>query len=260
MKTRRKDYVIYAACRVLFLPALCRCVLSSPDMKFACVRSDLALSVGVEVSVTQIKKKKEYLTPSNISNHSLIPIAGICRIAQITITLRCSKQYIPMKRILLVMFCLVMGMSLSAQAPQVRAGKFSVARDKQVYFSKGNLQYIRSVDTWQFAEAQYRCIGVANLGTDEDGNPMLADTIDLFGWGTGNNPTLWSYDCNDYNEFVDWGVNRICGDEPVVWRTLSAAEWRYLLVSRTNAPELRGSADIDGLFGMVVLPDDWASL
>ncbi len=165
-----------------------------------------------------------------------------------------------MKRNLLLTLFLILCVCLSAQAVQGGVGKFSVAKDKQVYFSHGNLQYVQSTNTWQFAELQYEFVGAANLTIGEDGNPVLADTIDLFGWGTGHNPTLWSYDSNDYNEYVDWGVNRIGGDEPNTWRTLSVAEWRYLLTSRANALKLRGSASINGLFGMILLPDDWASL
>lgn len=34
------------------------------------------------------------------------------------------------------------------------SGLFSVSADKQVYFSKGDLQYQASTDTWRFAENQ----------------------------------------------------------------------------------------------------------
>ena len=165
-----------------------------------------------------------------------------------------------MKRNILLPLYLILCLSLSARAAQAGACRFSVAKDKQVYFSQGNLQYVLSTGTWPFAEQQHKCIGAANLTTGEDGKPVLADTIDLFGWGTGDNPALWSYDYNDYSEYIDWGVNRISDDDPGAWRTLSVAEWRYLLTSRANASKLRGSAWIDGLFGMILLPDDWASL
>ena len=60
------------------------------------------------------------------------------------------------------------------------SGKFSVSADKQVSFSKGNLQYQASTNTWRFAENQTDYIGEANanISATYDG------WIDLFGWGT----------------------------------------------------------------------------
>ena len=46
-------------------------------------------------------------------------------------------------------------------------GLFSVSDNKKVSFSKGNLQYQASTNTWRFAEQQY----------------LYGD---LFGWGTGS--------------------------------------------------------------------------
>ncbi len=59
-------------------------------------------------------------------------------------------------------------------------GKFSVSSSKQVSFSKGNLQYQASTNTWRFAESQTDYIGAANknISATYDG------WIDLFGWGT----------------------------------------------------------------------------
>ena len=42
-------------------------------------------------------------------------------------------------------------------------GVFSVAADKQVTFSPGNLQYTQSTNTWSFAENQYDYIGTDNV-------------------------------------------------------------------------------------------------
>ena len=51
-------------------------------------------------------------------------------------------------------------------------GVFSVSADKQVTFSKGNLQYTQSTNTWSFAENQYDYLGQANIAIDAD---ILAD-------------------------------------------------------------------------------------
>ncbi|MGM9809331.1 MAG: hypothetical protein ACI30J_00455 [Paludibacteraceae bacterium] len=40
---------------------------------------------------------------------------------------------------------------------------FSIAADKQVVFSPGNLQYIQSTKTWAFASQQYSFLGTANV-------------------------------------------------------------------------------------------------
>ena len=65
------------------------------------------------------------------------------------------------------------------------AKPFTVAEGKQVTFSGGNLQYTQSTQTWVFAEHQYDTIGNANITTGAEGNKVLADKIDLFGW-SGN--------------------------------------------------------------------------
>ena len=141
--------------------------------------------------------------------------------------------------------------------PGKRIGVFSVAKDKQVSFSQGNLQYIQSANLWRFAENQYDYLGEENV---KDGE--LANRIDLFGWSANNTTAPFgistSTDAADYaGEFVDWGVNIISGDAPTTWRTLSIAEWEYLLEKRPNAANLQGIAQVNGVNGLIILPDDW---
>jgi hypothetical protein len=137
------------------------------------------------------------------------------------------------------------------------SGLFSISADKQVQFSRGNLQYQASTDTWRFAESQYVAIG-------EEGNSNISDTydgwIDLFGWGTGNNPTLCTGDALDFTTFVDWGTNPISngGNKENIWRTLTQSEWEYMITSRENANILYGQATINGTHGLVLLPDNWS--
>ncbi len=149
-------------------------------------------------------------------------------------------------------------------------GLFSVAADKQVYFSQGNLQCTDPLDattrTWAFAEHQYDRIGTANISSVTLVTGMvinnLASTIDLFGWSTDNTATQFgiskSSSSSDYEgNFVDWGTNAITngGNVANLWRTLTNAEWNYLFSGRTNAANLYGSATVNGITGMVVLPD-----
>ena len=160
-------------------------------------------------------------------------------------------------------------------SPTFVSKPFSIAADRKVVFSPGNLQFIQSTKTWVFASQQYAFLGTANVvgGKDEiDGDEFgkskageaLADTIDLFGWSANKGNSKWgigiSTDENDYRgEFVDWGKN--IGDGKT-WRTLSADEWTYLLINRAEASNKYGVARIqingtEYANGLVLLPDSW---
>ena len=154
-------------------------------------------------------------------------------------------------------------------------GVFSVSETQQVYFSKGNLQYIGSASTpyWKFADNQWDCLGYGYFGQYEN--------IDLFGWGTsgyyyGNTYYLpWDYDnsngslygpLGNYSltgtfENADWGIyNPISngGDQSHYWRTLTKEEWIYVFHTRTTVSGIRYAfAMIEGKCGMILLPDDW---
>ena len=154
--------------------------------------------------------------------------------------------------------------------PSAGIGTFSVSADKQVTFSKGNLQYTQSTNTWSFAENQYDYIGTDNVtGGSVESDPeygdskkgtALADKVDLFGWSTSatNYGVSTSEENIDYyGSFVDWGTNKIGNDAPNTWRTLSNEEWRYLLNNRPNASSLCGVAQVNGVNGLILLPDNW---
>ena len=65
------------------------------------------------------------------------------------------------------------------------------------------------------------------------------------------------------NKKSDWGVfNAILngGDETGMWRTLTYKEWDYLLNKRggeTNAFAKRGVGIVNGVYGVILLPDFW---
>ena len=150
-------------------------------------------------------------------------------------------------------------------------GLFSVSETQQVYFSRGNLQYQASTNTWRFAEHQYDYVGTQTAdgngyyGGNVSGsdNRSISSTysgwIDLFGWGTGSNPTLSSQIYWDYGTFVDWGSNPISngGNTANRWRTLTQAEWEYLLNERPNASSKFAIGNINGVGGLILLPDSW---
>ena len=146
-------------------------------------------------------------------------------------------------------------------------GLFSVSATKQVYFSMGNLQYDGANSIWQFAANQYDIIASANA------NPTATSLIDLFGWGTssfnGKNPWMTSTVSTDYgygnnrnitNTQYDWGKRNAIvngGNEAGMWRTLTTQEWSYLLNTRTDAAAKRGIATVNGVYGVVILPDEF---
>ena len=154
--------------------------------------------------------------------------------------------------------------------PSQGIGVFSVSATKQVTFSPGNLQYTQSTNTWSFAQKQYDYIGTDNVtggsvstdatyGDSKIGT-ALADKVDLFGWSTAatNFGVSTSTDESDYSgSFVDWGTNKIGNDAPNTWRTLTDDEWDYLRHNRTNADALCGVAQVNGVNGLIFLPDNW---
>lgn len=140
--------------------------------------------------------------------------------------------------------------------PSAGIGVFSVSASKQVTFSPGNLQYHPANDKWRFAESQTDYIGEANSNISE----TYYGWLDLFGWSTSatNFGVSTSQDYTDYlGSFVDWGMNKIGNDTSDTWRTLTDDEWDYLLNTRTNASDLSGVAQVNGVNGLIFLPDTW---
>lgn len=146
--------------------------------------------------------------------------------------------------------------TFSASEPQ-GIGVFSVASNKVVAFAPGNLQHITTNHSWAFAANQYEYIGTRNMVSQ-----AFADTIDLFAWSTDTDPsTAWGVTLIDDNNlftgnFVDWGT---AIGEGTTWRTLTSAEWEYLRAKRTNAAQLIGVGSIDGIHGLILLPDNWVA-
>ncbi len=149
--------------------------------------------------------------------------------------------------------------TIFADVPEgILNGRFSIEENKQIRFSKGNLQYYCSSATWKFADSQLTFIGEANtnISTSYEG------WIDLFGWSneTTNYGITGSNSSNDYSgAFYDWGNAAIVngGNKANLWRTLTSEEFNYLLKSRNDAQNLFGTAKIGTIEGIVLLPDTW---
>ena len=143
------------------------------------------------------------------------------------------------------------------EKPAMKSGSgFSVSDSKSVYFAKGNLQYNPATHQWRLAENQWDVIGDANKNLSDKYNGW----IDLFGWGTGNNPTNNSTNNKDYDNFSDWGKNNISNGGGNKWRTLSKDEWEYVFDIRNTPSGIRfAKASVNGVKGVILLPDNWNS-
>lgn len=167
-------------------------------------------------------------------------------------------------RLLFVAFLLLKGTCMYATEGALR-GKFAISATDTVAFSRGNLQYQPSTSTWRFAENQWDFMGTANgrirsyQYSTEGWVWTYKGWLDLFGWGTGNNPTASSTTNSNYGSFTDWGRNAISngGKKANLWRTLTKDEWDYLFRGRENAASLYANGTVSGVNGSILLPDNW---
>lgn len=146
--------------------------------------------------------------------------------------------------------------------------------------------------TWRFAPNQWDTIGYDNKYIDS----AYTGWIDLFNWATSGyhdpndpyninyQPYSWDYNHPTGNLSLnwhgygpsynmpdtsligtssnyDWGVyNAISngGNAPCMWRTLTKAEWDYLLFTRITASGIRyAKATVNGMTGLVIVPESW---
>lgn len=143
-----------------------------------------------------------------------------------------------------------------------------------MYFSQGNLQYVGG--EWRFADHQWDY-----LGDNGQGSATEEVARDLFGWGTSGHshgaasyqPWSTGQDPQDYYAYgeagfnlfdetgeADWGVNGIANGGGVegLWRVPTREEWDYLLHGRTTTSGIRyAKANVNGVRGLILLPDDW---
>lgn len=138
-------------------------------------------------------------------------------------------------------------------------GRFTInTGGEQIVFAQGNLQYNANTQVWRFADDQLTALGTANVNIS-DGS--YTGWVDLFGWGTGTNPTNYSTDWQNYPTFNEWGENAISngGNTSSQWRTLTNKEWDYLFFKRANATSLFGFGQVEGIKGLILLPDGWTN-
>ena len=149
----------------------------------------------------------------------------------------------------------------------------------QVYFSKGNLQYIGSADMpyWKFADHQWEDFGAS---TEQSSTNQNVDR-DRFCWATsgynhganryqpwdinGDNSDYyaygnWWYNLNQNTGQADWGYNAIIngGNVENIWRTLTDFEWNCVFNYRNTTSGIRYvKAQVNNVNGVILLPDNW---
>ena len=108
----------------------------------------------------------------------------------------------------------------------IQIGLFSISDNVQVRISQGNLQYKDA--TYRFAPSQLHCCHIPGMNNEgyEDLFPYAEERTHL----------------------------TINGQQ---WRMLALNEWKYLLYQRANAELLLGQARVEGLNGLILLPDAW---
>jgi hypothetical protein len=160
-------------------------------------------------------------------------------------------------------------------------GLFTInANGNQVYFSRGNLQYIGSASSpyWKFADNQWDYFGDNGQGSEDQDVDR-----DLFGWGTSGynhgancyqpwntsqtDSDYYAYGGYTYNLYdqtgkADWGYNPISNGGNIAnqWRTLTQPEWNYVFNTRNTISGIRyAKANVNNVNGVILLPDDWSS-
>lgn len=134
--------------------------------------------------------------------------------------------------------------------------QFSVSSTQKVYFSRANLKCNAANPNqlvWGFHENQYEeCPGFgainSNSGTGTSGIHITSSNeMDRFSWGFHSSTTVSEEDWVDgsrnlnWNDGTDWGCALKGTAYGNYWRTLTAAEWEYLLSSRSGKRFLRAS-------------------
>ena len=153
----------------------------------------------------------------------------------------------------------------------ILAGEFSVSDTKKVHFSRGNLYYDANDKKWNLEYNQYDFRTYSGCGScingiyDKDGGTPT-NNWGLFGWvgdaqnsfntepevyGVSTSTESANYTCTSNCSLKrDWG--QTIGD---TWRTLTKDEWEYLLGKRTNYADKSGYAIVNGVNGLIMLPD-----
>ena len=135
-------------------------------------------------------------------------------------------------------------------------GLFSVSATKKVVFSKGNLRCMKSGESWawSFFSNQYDYYNAYNENNWDKfcwvgASGALNSEPDK--WGISTSMANSDFGTNDDDKLKsDWGYRIGTG-----WRTPTNDEWTYLLKTRDGATSKYGFATVNGVYGIIILPD-----
>lgn len=150
---------------------------------------------------------------------------------------------------------------------------------QKVIFSQANLSYQATSGTWRFHDYQWDFIGTGiNSPVSGSNNENIAQDytgwIDLFGWGTSNynEKYAWMVSTTDgeygngsddiAGTYYDWGKNNPIsngGNVAGMWRTLTSAEWNYVLNQRgdENTPRYIKAVIGETHHGVIIFPEGY---
>lgn len=124
--------------------------------------------------------------------------------------------------LLVVVLVLVLGNKHTSDFDEL-PGVFSVGPNKTVVFAKGNLQVKTSPFKYRLAKNQYDILGEQSSS-------------------------------NDWTDLLDFAFSDShFENNGKIWRTLTADEWSYLINRNRGCVH----AEIDGVYGLVIFPDNW---
>ena len=144
-----------------------------------------------------------------------------------------------------------------ARKIEALTGVFTINGDgDKINFSRGNLRYNYKEDAWYTGTKQYESLGFYNL---RFGDAEYKGSVDLFGFSCessnfGLKPSNKNADFT--GNFVDWGTKFDAADG---WRTLSKAEWNYIL-GRGEKAWTMASLSADTIIGLILFPDGWTDI
>ena len=145
----------------------------------------------------------------------------------------------------------------------------------KIRFSQGNLQYRASDNYWRFAEHQYDYLGngeSSGNNTDTTARKTQTKFIDLYFWASSGYAvqpylrapmsTTKQPKSNIEETNYDWGVynkNKISNGGTTDWKTLTTAEWNYLLLTGASRAAIARYvfAKIGSIYGLIVFPDNY---
>jgi len=225
---------------------------NTPVNPYSYSKADTDGSIQVHAEGTEGTEKWAIILPNTSSVSASARAFGLASAENFTIPVLAANAYYTNND---------KGIWINLALPGVYTGN----ADKRFVFAPGNVQYNAAENKWRFAEHQWDVIGATNNQI----SPTYNGWIDLFGWGTGQNPTLATDNNPDYpispttlmNRVNDWGVNftsKSNGTDDGFWCTLTGNDWVELM--NRQASSLRANGTVNDVKGVILLPDNWASV